>query len=184
MMDDALGFIETRGLTGAIEAADSMVKAARVHIVQRREIGSAFVTVIVRGELGACQAAVDAGSAAADRIGELVSAHVIPNPYADTDQLVDSYFIDKSKSAKKTPQNKPAKNGSKKKHAKATAPKQQIMGVEEVVMKQIKASKKGVTLQVLASELNKAPAEVRRVLKHLMDEQKVEKVGQRYFLLG
>jgi microcompartment protein CcmL/EutN len=84
-MNVSFGYIETRGLVGAIEAADAMVKAAKVRLLNTRRVGAALVTVIVEGELSACQAAVDAGSAAAARIGELISAHVIPNPYPDTE---------------------------------------------------------------------------------------------------
>ena len=77
----ALGMIETRGLVGAIEAADAMVKAARVQLIGKEKIGGGYVTVMVRGEVGAVKAATDAGSEAAKRVGELVSVHVIPRPH-------------------------------------------------------------------------------------------------------
>jgi len=84
----ALGMIETRGLVGAIEAADAMVKAANVKLIGQERIGSGLVTVMVRGDVGAVKAATDAGAAAAQRVGELVSVHVIPRPHSDTEMLL------------------------------------------------------------------------------------------------
>lgn len=80
-MDDALGMIETRGLVAMIEAADAMVKAAKVTLVGWEKVGSGYVTVLVRGDVAAVRAATDAGAAAARRVGELVSVHVIPRPH-------------------------------------------------------------------------------------------------------
>jgi ethanolamine utilization protein EutM len=77
---EALGMIETRGLIGAVEAADAMVKSARVTLIGKERIGGGFVTVMVRGDVGAVKAAVEAGSIAAKKVGELVSVHVIPRP--------------------------------------------------------------------------------------------------------
>ena len=88
MNGEALGMIETRGLVGAIEAADAMVKAANVHLIGYEKIGAAYVTVMVRGDVGAVKAAVDAGAAAAKRVGEVVSVHVIPRPHSDTEKLL------------------------------------------------------------------------------------------------
>jgi microcompartment protein CcmL/EutN len=88
MNGDALGLIETRGLVGAIEAADAMVKAANVSLVGYEKIGSGYVTVMVRGDVGAVKAATDAGSAAAKKVGEVVSVHVIPRPHADTEKIL------------------------------------------------------------------------------------------------
>ena len=87
-MKEALGLIETRGLVGAIEAADAMVKAANVTLVGKEQIGSGLVTVMVRGDVGAVKAATEAGSDAARRVGELVSVHVIPRPHADVEILL------------------------------------------------------------------------------------------------
>lgn len=84
----ALGMIETRGLVGAIEAADAMVKAARVTLIGKEKIGGGYVTVMVRGEVGAVKAATDAGASAARRVGELVSVHVIPRPHEEIEQLL------------------------------------------------------------------------------------------------
>lgn len=85
---EALGLIETRGLVGTVEAADAMVKAANVTLVGMEKIGSGLVTVMVRGDVGAVKAATDAGAAAARRVGEVVSVHVIPRPHADTETLL------------------------------------------------------------------------------------------------
>ena len=87
-MKEALGLIETRGLVGAIEAADAMVKAANVKLVGQERIGGGLVTVIVKGDVGAVKAAVDSGAAAAKRVGELISVHVIPRPHADLDMIL------------------------------------------------------------------------------------------------
>ena len=84
----ALGMIETRGLVGAIEAADAMVKAANVQLLGKEQIGGGYVTVMVRGDDGAVKAATDAGAAAAQRVGDLVSVHVIPRPHADVESIL------------------------------------------------------------------------------------------------
>lgn len=86
----ALGMIETRGLVGAIEAADAMVKAANVKLIGKTHVGGGLVTVMVRGEVGAVKAAVDAGSAAAERVGHLVSRHVIPRPHEEVNAILPS----------------------------------------------------------------------------------------------
>jgi len=85
---DALGMVETKGLVGSIEAADAMLKAARVQLVGKEAIGGGYVTVMVRGDVGAVKAATDAGAAAAQRVGELVSVHVIPRPHSDLETIL------------------------------------------------------------------------------------------------
>ncbi len=85
---DALGMIETRGLVGAIEAADAMVKAAKVTLIGKEKIGGGYVTVMVRGDVGAVKAATDAGAAAAEKVGELVSVHVIPRPHSEVEMIL------------------------------------------------------------------------------------------------
>ena len=85
---EALGMIETRGLVAAIEAADAMVKAANVTLIGSEKIGSGLVTVMVRGDVGAVKAAVDAGSCAAEKVGEVVSQHVIPRPHTDVEKIL------------------------------------------------------------------------------------------------
>lgn len=84
----ALGMIETKGLVAAIEAADAMVKAANVNLVAKEYVGGGLVTVMVRGDVGAVKAATDAGAAAAQRVGELLSVHVIPRPHAEVDLIL------------------------------------------------------------------------------------------------
>lgn len=88
MTGDALGLVETKGLIGSIEAADAMVKTALVRLVGTEQIGAGYVTVMVRGDVGAVKAATDAGAAAARRVGELVSVHVIPRPHADVERIL------------------------------------------------------------------------------------------------
>ncbi|MBD8975841.1 BMC domain-containing protein [Veillonella magna] len=92
---NALGMIETRGLVGAIEAADAMVKAANVTLIGKEQIGAGFVTVMVRGDVGAVKAATDAGAAAAERVGELVSVHVIPRPHMEVDAILPHVAVEK-----------------------------------------------------------------------------------------
>ena len=89
-MSQALGLIETKGFVGAVEAADAMTKSANVSLVGTEKIGAGFVTVLVRGDVGAVKAAVDAGAAAASRVGELVSQHVIPRPHGDVEIVLPS----------------------------------------------------------------------------------------------
>ena len=95
MAQEALGMVETRGLTAAIEAADAMTKAAEVSLVGTEKIGSGLVTVMVRGDVGAVKAAVESGSAAASRLGELVATHVIPNPEEGTEKMLKISALDK-----------------------------------------------------------------------------------------
>lgn len=85
---NALGMVETKGLVGAIEAADAMVKSANVQLVGKELAGGGLVTVMVRGDVGAVQAATDAGAAAAEKVGELISVHVIPRPHAEVDGIL------------------------------------------------------------------------------------------------
>ena len=92
---EALGMVETKGLIGSIEAADAMVKAANVVLIGKEYIGAGYVTVLVRGDVGAVKAATDAGAAAARRVGELVSVHVIARPHSEVDKI-----LPKSKDAK------------------------------------------------------------------------------------
>ena len=84
----ALGMVETRGLVGAIEAADAMVKAANVNLIGSEYVGGGYVTVMVRGDVGAVKSATDAGAAAAKRVGELVSVHVIPRPHDEVEMIL------------------------------------------------------------------------------------------------
>ena len=90
MVQQALGMVETRGLTAAVEAADAMVKAAEVTLIGTEKIGSGLVSVMVRGDVGAVKAAVESGTAAASRLGEIIATHVIPRPHADVEKLLPS----------------------------------------------------------------------------------------------
>ena len=84
----ALGMVETKGFVGAVEAADAMVKAANVKLIGKVQVGGGLVTVIVRGDVGAVKAAADAGAAAAEKVGELISVHVIPRPHSDVERIL------------------------------------------------------------------------------------------------
>ena len=88
MNTNSLGMIETKGLIGAIEAADAMVKSANVQLVGKEQGGGGFVTVMVRGDVGAVKAATDAGAAAAEKVGELISVHVIARPHTEVDNIL------------------------------------------------------------------------------------------------
>lgn len=88
MKYDALGMVETKGLVGAIEAADAMVKAANVTLIGKEFIGGGLVTVLVRGDVGAVKAATDAGAEAAKKVGELLSVHVIPRPHSEVEVIL------------------------------------------------------------------------------------------------
>jgi len=88
MAAEALGLVETKGLIGSVEAADAMVKAANVTLIGKEYIGAGYVTVMVRGDVGAVKAATDAGAAAARRVGELVSVHVIPRPHTEVERIL------------------------------------------------------------------------------------------------
>lgn len=105
-MKQALGMVETKGLIGAIEAADAMVKAANVTLLGKEKIGSGLVTVFVRGDVGAVKASVEAGAAAAKRVGEVYSVHVIPSPHEDVESILP--VAEKPKPAPKP--KAPAKN--------------------------------------------------------------------------
>src|SRR6266536_2978966 len=85
---EALGMVETKGFVGAVEAADAMVKAANVQLLGKEYIGAGYVTIFVRGDVGAVKAATDAGAAAARRVGELVSVHVIPRPHSEVERVL------------------------------------------------------------------------------------------------
>ena len=100
-MMEALGILETKGLTALIEASDAMVKAARVELVGYQQIGAGYVTAFIRGDVAACKAATDAGAAAAQRLGELIAVHVIPRPHLDLETIFP--INPKSSAVKKAP---------------------------------------------------------------------------------
>ena len=96
MNTNSLGMIETKGLIGAIEAADAMVKSANVQLVGKEQVGGGLVTVMVRGDVGAVKAATDAGAAAAEKVGELVSVHVIPRPHNEVELILPHGTVGKA----------------------------------------------------------------------------------------
>lgn len=96
-MNEAIGMIETRGLVGAIEAADAMVKAANVKLTHKAHVGGGYVAVMVRGDVGAVKAATDAGAAAASKVGELKSIHVIPRPHKEVESILTKRPMGKGK---------------------------------------------------------------------------------------
>ncbi len=177
------GFIETQGYIAAIEAADAMVKAAKVELVRWRRVGGALVLVVVQGELSACQAAVDAGKAAAERVGRLISAHVIPNPFDDTQMLVDNWLGGKRKAAAPKPEahsSAPAAGkGRGRKKRSAARPRDMLTEISAYLA----AVKDGLGVKPLAEHFKIDTAQMRVYLKQLMDEHKIEKVQQRYFSL-
>lgn len=89
-MQEALGMVETKGYVPAVEAADAMVKSANVRLIGTKQIGAGYVSVMVRGDVGAVKAATDAGAAAAQNVGELISVHVIPRPHTDVEKILPS----------------------------------------------------------------------------------------------
>lgn len=95
---EALGMVETKGFVGAVEAADAMVKAANVNLIGKEYIGAGYVTIFVRGDVGAVKAATDAGAAAARRVGELISVHVIPRPHAEVEDVLPGSGVAQGKS--------------------------------------------------------------------------------------
>ena len=95
---EALGMVETKGFVGAVEAADAMVKAANVNLIGKEYIGAGYVTIFVRGDVGAVKAATDAGAAAARRVGELISVHVIPRPHAEVEDVLPGNGVTQGKS--------------------------------------------------------------------------------------
>jgi len=101
MNTNSLGMIETKGLIGAIEAADAMVKSANVQLVGKEQVGGGLVTVMVRGDVGAVKAATDAGAAAAEKVGELVSVHVIARPHTEVDNILPHGRLSADKPAAK-----------------------------------------------------------------------------------
>ena len=101
MDTNALGMIETKGLIGAIEAADAMVKSANVQLIGKEQVGGGLVTVMVRGDVGAVKAATDAGAAAAEKVGELVSVHVIARPHMEVDAILPKSRMGQAPSAGK-----------------------------------------------------------------------------------
>lgn len=178
------GFIETQGLIAAIEAADVMLKTAKVELLELKKVGSALVTVTVKGNLDACQAAVAAGKISAEQVGELVSAHVIPRPFDDTIQMVSGDDEpEKPVSAPKEIKSPPKlKTSVRKKSAK---PKKQTESkphnLSDSIINTLKNNPGGLTLQKIAEQVKLDSTQARIHLKKLMDSDTIEKIQQRYF---
>jgi len=103
MSQEALGMVETRGFVGAVEAADAMVKTANVELIGKEYLLNGYVTVLVRGDVGSVKAATEAGSSAARRVGELVSVHVIPRPFEETEKILRHWSGAATESSDNTP---------------------------------------------------------------------------------
>lgn len=181
------GFIETRGLICAIESADAMVKAARVRLIKQHNPGRALVTIVCEGDLAACQAAVDAGSAAALRLGELISAHVIPRPDGDTDILVEELINKKRKGTGKGPgkgdsgqggSGRPPVNTPKPEKAKRAG-----ADLSSRALRHIQARPAGSTADELAAALKCDRPAILGVLKTLLDDGVIEKMQRKYYPL-
>jgi len=180
------GYIETIGFSAAVEAADAMLKAATVTLVQKREIGFGMVTVIIEGELAAVQSAVDAGCAAAERVGQLVSSNVIPRPYTDTNFFViDSEDQQKLDPCLIQPDMSVSKKESevKQQKSKPKLNKSPVNTENRIINALKKAQKEGATLKDLSKKLEMDQAQIRVILKELLDKEIVEKIQQKYYLI-
>jgi microcompartment protein CcmL/EutN len=178
-MYTSFGYIETRGFIGAIEAADAMLKAARVELVKTEKIGSGLVTVIVHGPLDACQAAVDAGSAAASIVGELISSHVIANPYSDTEFLSGVSAQEKDIGPVR---DKSKKQQSKKTKSVKTHPR--MSDLDKVANIISKAGTNGISMDQIVKEVKLPLKETRLHIKELMDSEKIERIQKIYYWIG
>jgi ethanolamine utilization protein EutM len=194
----SFGFVETKSFIGAVEAADAMVKTAKVELINNFMIGAAYVTVFVKGDLAACQAAVDAGAVAAERVGELITSHVIARPIYDTEFLVGSLISGKSTKRAVKEIVAPEKNvnkGIKETEAndKIIVKKNKVneeliktldtgfVSINEKILDQIKKAG-GTGLLSLIDKTGENKTEIRLALKKLLDENKIEKVGTKYFV--
>ncbi|KAA3614795.1 MAG: BMC domain-containing protein [Calditrichaeota bacterium] len=188
-MSLSYGFVETQGLIGSVEAADAMLKAANVRLIHKTEIGFGLVTVFVEGELGAVQSAVDAGSAAAERVGQFVTSHVIARPFNEAD-FFQNKVEEKDESEEPTSpvveaKLKPISKSAPKPRPQKSVKKQEAKPADlsSQVLQSLKGKENGAKLNELAKELNKELSEIRILLKQLIDQDKIEKVQQRYYLL-
>lgn len=214
-MNFSYGFIETKGYVAAVEASDAMAKAAAVEVVKWHKTGGALVLIVIRGELGAVRAAIEAASVAAQRVGELVSTHVIANPFEDTESLIRRMLGTKKKrvtpvstveEGKRTPAPKAQPKKAKKEkptpkaktvRASKSKPKPALkqaatsgpapkkvdpFSLKEKILQLVRSAENGITLKLLATELNKPEAELRQLLKKLMDRKVLEKVQKKYFI--
>ncbi len=176
MLNQSLGFVETRSYIGAIEASDAMVKAADVRLVNFYKIGKAMVTVVVRGDLASCLAAVDAGKEAAMKVGELIASNVIARPFEDTDNLIN-FMISGSKKNKNAEQKTEPKDTTIPKTKKVKKKKD----VEKEILTQLKKLN-GAGLEQLSKISGIDKTDLRVILKKMIDQNQIEKAGIKYFI--
>lgn len=184
--NESLGFIETRTLVGAIEASDAMVKAANVKLVNDYRIGAALVTVVVKGSLADCYAAVDAGKEAALKIGELISAHVIARPFKDTNNLVNSMIIP-NKENNTEHKEKTIAEGKKTRDKKENRNEIKYKSIDDKDVSGKKVydaiqTSEGIDINKLSEKTGIMKSELRIILKQMIDESKIEKAGNKYFI--
>lgn len=170
MLNQSLGFVETRSYIGAIEASDAMVKAADVRLVNYFKIGKAMVTVVVRGDLASCLAAVDAGKEAAKKVGELISSNVIARPFEDTNDLINFIISGSKKHKNRTQEIDTEKEVIKKER-----------NFEKEILNQLKKSD-GMSLEQLSKKIDIEKSEARVILKKMIDQNQIEKAGTKYFI--
>jgi len=162
---------------GAIEAADAMLKAAKVELIKWHKVGSALVIITIKGELGACQSAVDAGKIAAAKVGELVSYNIIANPYPDTKSILQPDLKTTKNTIKKTVSKQNSKKSSSEPKKQVNFKENSSTSLLQLVMK----AKDGITLQEASDKLSLPAAELRIIFKELMDTEKIVKVRRRYY---
>lgn len=179
MSSQSYGFIETKGLVGAIEAADAMAKAANVHLVTRQGIGAGLVTVVCEGDLASCQAAVEAGRNAAVRVGELVAAHVIARPDGDTEGLVKVMLGHEPGPLLPASSGDGGTKAGSARALKATPPVKQLP--ESDVLNLLSGHGDGMACEEICQALGVERAGVLASIKKLMDGGSVEKVHRKYY---
>jgi len=170
IINQSLGFVETRSYIGAIVASDAMVKAADVRLVKYFKIGKALVTVVVRGDLASCLAAVDAGREAAKMVGELISSNVIARPFEDTNDLINLMISGSKKHKNKTQENDSENQVVKKER-----------NFEKEIIDQLKKSD-GMSIEQLSKKIVIDKSEARIILKKMIDQNQIEKAGTKYFI--
>lgn len=190
----ALGLLETRGLVGATEATDAMVKAAAVEIVAREHVAGGLVAILVRGDVAAVKAATDAGAVAAARVGELVAVHVIPRPHEATDLLVGalpaergtgSFPIDHDLGGRPGRPRSRAGSGPGGEAGRAAEAETSNGALARRCLAEIRrAGRAGITLPELGEALGTEWRRLIRPVKSLLDEDAVEKVESRYYPTG
>ncbi len=183
-MELSYGFIETKGFVAAVEAADAMLKAAKVELLKWHKTGGALITVIVQGELGACQAAVDAGCAAASRVGQLVSSNVIARPFDDTTLLVQNFIggPQKQPEIKTLVQKAPAIAAIEKPIIPSPKKRQKpAKSTGEKILAFLQKKTGGAKLQDISSHLKITTIQARLQVKELLDTVKIEKIRNLYF---